>query len=106
MRFLLENMEVLNSSVKQAFKSNLKYKVIAEQNTNLGLKQLLEQVSLDDILEAISLIQYDGISLTIQDNTKYSKILRYLEYGGQGVRPSNLISRTLKELSNGRQKGI
>ena len=96
MRIKIENDYLNRSVIKDIFIYTLKYNI--KNNLN-KLTDILKYYSLDDLLDATSKFQYDGVYLYIQDNTKEEYLLRYLEYGGQRVKPSFIISGTLKELN-------
>ena len=106
MRFLVNDGKVMNSQIKYAFKTALKLNVVKDQDINLGLRQLLEIYDIEEIQDAISKFQYDGISFVIQDGTSFSKIIRYLEYGGENVRPPKLITKTLNDISLRRNQWV
>ncbi len=65
------------------------------KNQSLGLKQFQEKfdLSLEDIKRLIRTITLtrDGFLIT-PEHGKHSMILRYLEYGGQDVKPIHLMS--------------
>lgn len=66
---------------------------IRKQNS-LGLIQILRKYSFRDINDALRNIKInDDGDLEIQDNTRYCTILKFLEYGGEGVRALNLLSK-------------
>lgn len=73
------------------------------RNQSLGLKQIQEKfdLSLEDIKRLIRTITLssDGF-LHTPEIGKYSMILRYLEYGGQEIKPIHLLSISKKVLYN------
>ena len=66
-------------------------------NYNKCIKDLESVFSLDDIRDAIKSIYYDGFYINTPEG-QGSVILRYLEFGGENVKASNLISSTIKEI--------
>lgn len=69
----------------------------ADLNDNKPIKDLKKMFSDLDIKNSIKSIFYDGRFIsTPEDNN--GLILRYLEYGGEGIKASNLISNTLFEI--------
>lgn len=72
-----------------------------DNNNLLGLRQLQEKfnLSVDDIRRLIRniILSEDGF-LNTPENNKDSILLRYLEYGGEKVRPIHLLSLSKKEL--------
>ena len=70
-----------------------------QRHNSLGLNQLLEDYHLDDIRRAFNQIEINNYGmLIIPEQTKASFILRYLEFGGQNVRPTHLITTTRRRL--------
>ena len=72
-----------------------------DKHQSLGLKQLQDKLdlSLDDISDLLNtiILSEDGF-LNTPENNRNSMILRYLEYGGQDVRPIHLLSLSKKRL--------
>lgn len=72
-----------------------------QKDNSLGLMQLSEVYNLREIKSAFRdvYINEDGYLCTPEQN-KSSHILRYLEYGGENVRPTHLISSVKSKLLN------
>ena len=89
------------SSVRNIFINMCEKQLIKLQKDNsLGLKQLLELYSLEDIEQAFNQIYVNkDRQLVIPEQSISSYILRYLEYGGEGVRPTHLLSTVQNEFS-------
>lgn len=76
-----------------------------KQNKSLEASHILDIFSIKEILEALDFIIIDkNRNLKIQENTKASKILRYLEFGGEGVRPNHILSETKKIFVRGERR--
>lgn len=60
--------------------------------------QINQMFTDDEVYDAIHSIYIKGDRLEIPERGKNSDIMRYLEFGGEGVRPMHLISRSLKQL--------
>ena len=72
-----------------------------QKDNSLGLHQVLNKFDISDIKRAfrnITINEYG--SLVVPDNTEAEFILRYLEYGGEDVRPTHLISSAKTQLVN------
>lgn len=63
-----------------------------QKDNNLGLMQLSQIYSLKEIKNAFRESYIANGILQTPENTKSSHILRYLEYGGEDVRPTHLLS--------------
>jgi len=72
-----------------------------DKHQSLGLKQIQDKfnLSLDDLRRLIRTIvlSEDGF-LNTPENNRNSMLLRYLEYGGQDIRPIHLLSLSKKRL--------
>ena len=62
------------------------------KDNSLGLLQILEKYDISDIKRAFRQIYVNGNYLAAPERTETSKILRYLEYGGENIRPTHLLS--------------
>lgn len=72
-----------------------------QKRDSLGLNQLLEKYDISDIRLAFRQINVDKDGyLIIPEQTKSSIILRFLEYGGDDIRPTHLISTVKRDLYN------
>jgi hypothetical protein len=68
---------------------------------SLGLSQLEKLYSLSEIKQSFNSIRLDNKGyLYIPEHTKQSKILRYLEYGGENIPPTHLISDVVTKVFN------
>lgn len=66
---------------------------------SLGLKQLLKLYDISDIKRAFNSISIDNFGhLYIPEQSYQNTLLRYLEFGGQGVRPTHLLSNAKDKL--------
>lgn len=72
----------------------------AEYNGNLSVLQLLKEFDEDDIISAIKSIYYNGEFISVPESGGDSLIIRYLEFGGENVKASNLVSQSVMELKN------
>lgn len=72
-----------------------------QKDKSLGLIQLLDKYSLQDIKSSFKdiYINENGYLCT-PEQSKSSYILRYLEYGGEDVRSTHLISSVKNDLYN------
>lgn len=72
-----------------------------DEHQSLGLKQIQDKfnLSLEDIRRLLNTIvlSKDGF-LNTPENNRNSILLRYLEYGGQDIRPIHLLSLSKKKL--------
>ena len=62
-------------------------------------EQLLRLYSKEEIIDAISSIFISGKAVYAPVNGKNGKILRYLEYGGSGVKSHKLLSKASRIIS-------
>lgn len=62
-------------------------------------EQLLRLYSKEEILDAISSIFISGKAVYAPTDGKNGKILRYLEYGGSGVKSHKLLSKASRIIS-------
>lgn len=62
-------------------------------------KQLLRLYSKEEIFDAISSIFISGKAVYAPTDGKNGKILRYLEYGGNGVKSYKLLSKASRIIS-------
>ena len=70
------------------------------KNNSLALMQISNKYDLDEIKEAFNNIQVDIYgNLIVPEHTNTSVILRYLEYGGEGVRASHLLTNVTNEIN-------
>lgn len=67
---------------------------------DLAFSQVLKYYSLDDIKEAFNSIYVEDNFIKIKDNTDEDRLLRLLEFGGQNVKASHLISDINKLIEN------
>lgn len=66
-----------------------------------GLVGLLKRYSLDDVKRSIYSINIDSNgNLVVPENCEYSRILRLLEFGGEGIRPTHILSLSKNRLIN------
>lgn len=72
-----------------------------QKDNNLGLQQILDYYSLSDIKRAFRNISVNEYGyLYVPNKTSSELILRYLEYGGENVRATHLLSQTVNEINN------
>lgn len=62
-------------------------------------EQLLRLYDKEEILEAISSLFISGKAVYAPTDGKNGKILRYLEYGGSGIKAYKLLSRASRIIS-------
>ena len=87
------------TSIRNLFIQMFNYELINLANNNsLGLNQVLQIYTMEDIKRAINSIGYNNGYLEVPEQSKASKILRYLEYGGENVRPTHIIDKTKDRL--------
>lgn len=96
-----KNINVHPYIVRNLFVNNLiaNFKK-AEYERSLPIMQLLEEFSENDIMNAIKSIYYNGEFVAVPETTGDSLIVRYLEFGGENVKASNLVSSTVEELKS------
>lgn len=71
------------------------------KNKSIGISQLLQIYNLNEIKSALQDINVDKYNnVYIQDQLPSSKIIRYLEYGGENVKPTHLFSNMNKSIKN------
>ena len=81
------------NSIREYYIKMCEYQLAKLQKDNsLGLLQLLDKYDLEDIKRAFRFIYVNGSCLSIPERTEASRILRYLEFGGEDVRPTHLLS--------------
>lgn len=78
------------------------------QDNSIALKQILERYSMKDIRDAFRNISVDNQGyLFISDKSRYSMLMRYLEFGGENIKPTHILSlakhKLYKSLSNERR---
>lgn len=67
------------------------------KDKSIGLNQLLQFYNMNEIKSALHSILLDkNNNIYVPDQSKYSKILRYLEYGGENIKPVHLFSNVNK----------
>lgn len=69
------------------------------KNQELGMQQILQMYSIDDInnsLDSIRLNQEGDLYIPEQEDS--SVVLRYLEYGGENVRALHLFTKVNKHI--------
>ena len=93
----------LRSILSQSLYYNL---LLLYKDKSLGLTQLLNRYSLYDIRKALQDIKIDNDGIIyVPERTKSDYILRYLEFGGDGVRPTFLVSSVTKKIIKNYSKG-
>lgn len=71
------------------------------KDKSIGLSQLLQIYDLNDIKSALQSINIDkNNNLYIPDQSNESKIIRYLEFGGENVKATHLFSNINKSIIN------
>ena len=70
----------------------------AEFNGSLPVIQLLKEFNESDIINAIKSIYYNGEFISVPETGGDSLIIRYLEFGGENVKASNIVSQSVEEL--------
>lgn len=70
----------------------------AEFNGSLPIIQLLKEFNESDIINAIKSIYYNGEFISVPETGGDSLIIRYLEFGGENVKASNIVSQSVEEL--------
>lgn len=71
------------------------------KDKSIGLSQLLKIYDLNDIKLALNDIKINKHNdIYIEDQLPSSKIIRYLEYGGENVKPTHLFSNMNKSIKN------
>lgn len=66
---------------------------------NVGLMQLTKLYDISDIVSAFySIVINSNGYIEVPEHTKAAKILRYLEYGGENVKPTHLLTDSNKIL--------
>lgn len=73
---------------------------LKENNKNAkSLKALVNMFGLRDIHRAIDCISGKGTSIYVPTKSKSGLILRYLEYGGEGIGQTKIISEAVNILN-------
>jgi hypothetical protein len=108
-------MKILNSSdfcldryrLKSILSQSIYYNLLLLlKDKSLGLTQMLDRYSLYEIKNALRDIKIDDKGIIyIPERTKSDYIIRYLEFGGDGVRPTHLISSVTNNLIKHYSKG-
>ena len=94
-----KNINVHPYIVRNLFVNNLiaNFKK-AEYEGSLPIMQLLGEFSENDIMNAIKSIYYNGEFISVPETGGDSLIIRYLEFGGENVKASNIVSQSVEEL--------
>lgn len=71
---------------------------IRKESQSAGITQLLKLFSDSEVREALNDIYINGNKLCIPETGESSYILRYLEFGGDGVSALHLLSNNVKKL--------
>lgn len=82
-------------SVKEIYKHLVLMEIEKLKASNdLSLKQFFNLYTEEDLRKALDSIQYDGKGfMLVQEHTKNNLILRYLEFGGESVKPTHILSK-------------
>lgn len=88
--------EYLKMLILDLLDDGLKHK----SNLQSSLETLIALFGLKDIHKAINSIYGKRGSLYIPTKGKSGMILRYLEYGGEGIRQTKIISTAVKQLNS------
>ena len=89
----LSNYYNLPLTIKPLFMQIANIEIVQKMKyENLGFKQILEQYTLDEIKFALNQSKVKNGYLFVESNTKADRIVRLLEYGGEGIKPSHLIT--------------
>lgn len=88
-------------SMKSIFISLCDMEVVNQLKTNsMGFKQVLDIYDLEDIKMSYRTIVIDFRGyLTIPEQSKQSKILRLLEYGGENVQSTHFITKVINKIN-------
>ena len=71
-----------------------------KKHNNLALLQILDIFDLDEIKQSFKDISVDIYgNLIIPEHTKSSRILRYLEFGGENAKPTHLLTNVSNEIN-------
>lgn len=65
----------------------------------LGLNQLLEYYTLDELKFALNQVQIKRGFLYVEPNTKAERIIKLLEFGGPHIKPVHLITEIQNRFS-------
>lgn len=95
---LMQIMSEINPQmIKAMYKSSIKELIKTRiKNQDLIIKSILSQYSERQILQAIEDIYIYNDYLCIPENTRNSKILRLLEFGGEGIASLGLLREAAK----------
>ena len=93
---ILLNLKVFHKlplRLKPLYLSYVNHEILTKmKEQDLAFSQALNQYSVTEIKEAFDECFIKGDFLIVPDKSKEDKILRLLEYGGQGVKASNLVT--------------
>lgn len=67
-----------------------------DSELNLNIQRIFSEEDIDKALKSISLDKHRYI--IIDEHIRAGLILRYLEFGGEGLRAPHLLSRTKKQM--------
>lgn len=100
--FKSNNLDIGARQLRQLTINLLNYNIRKlEKDNSLGLKQLKNIYSISDIINTFNTISIDSNgNILIPENNSSNHILRYLEYGGEGVRATHLLSSVKRDLFN------
>ena len=88
-----------SESIRQSFINLCNIELYRLQNDNsLGLSQLIDKYSLNDIKSSFEDCYILNGILQIPEGTTSSIILRYLECGGEGIRPCYFLTNVKNKL--------
>ena len=65
---------------------------------SISVMQVSQLYSESEIYDAIHSIYINGNNLEIPERGRNSEIMRYLEFGGEEVRPMHLITKSIKQI--------
>ena len=70
------------------------------KNKSLGLSQMLDKYSESDIRDAFKSIYVDkDYYLSIPEHSNSDVLLRFLEFGGEGIKPTHLLSKAKQRIT-------
>lgn len=82
-------------SIKEIYKHLVLMEIEKQRaDNNIALQQFFTIYTEEDLRKALDAIQYEGRGfLVIQEHTRENQILRYLEFGGESVKPTHILSK-------------
>lgn len=89
-------------SIKEIYKHLVLMEIEKQKADNsIALQQFFTIYTEDDLRKALDAIQYEGRGfLVVQEHTRENQILRYLEFGGESVEPTHILSKAKLALNN------